>query len=298
VNNGKHFVAALIELEKEYTAILAACPPDGSGMPDWAVAGLREVYADGLIVDFVCYPSDDRLLHAAAQCLAHEQEQNRYRPSTISDRIAVVRRAREQSGGDWSAAKQGLITVLGAQKTSTVQRWMVLARDLDGEIAVWIDTNIPNLSQSFIVGNKYVIGKGEEARFKLSNPYSIIALKTLQDQLEIKAISSTTFVNEFCAPFKQLEVWEKSQIKTFGVTASSFAAFQRVVRRCCLSFSRPHLISSTSWGVGSLVRSREPLVRTVVRLWPNDYQCDPLFRLTAFRYASGCTLRCGITYLV
>ena len=59
----------------------AACPPaDGmevdeeSLWPEWLVPELRRVFAEGLLVDYLKYPSDDRLTHIAMQCLAHEQD--------------------------------------------------------------------------------------------------------------------------------------------------------------------------------------------------------------------------------
>ena len=167
----------------------------------------------------------------AVQCLSHEQEQNRYRVSTIGDKVRMVKRA-FSSSKDWSKAKYGLLEILGQHKTSTVQRWITLARDVDEQVLEWIEGHVPTLNQSFVVANKYIVGKGDDARVRLSAKYAIIALTLLMDHLEGKAgsISAPVFFNEFCSPLRTLEVWEKTQLRAFGVTAQGFAAFHRVVR--------------------------------------------------------------------
>lgn len=87
------------------------------------------------------------------------QDQNRYRPSTILDKVALVKRAFE-STKDWSKARKALLEILGDHKASTVHRWIVLARDMDAPVLEWIEANQPTLSQSFVIGNKYVTGRG------------------------------------------------------------------------------------------------------------------------------------------
>ena len=65
---------------------------------------------------------------------------------------------------DWTKARKALLDVLGDNKTSTVHRWIVLARDMDEAVLAWIEANHPTLNQSYIVGNKYVVGKGPNWR--------------------------------------------------------------------------------------------------------------------------------------
>ena len=179
LNNGKRWIAALREAkplyEKAKAEAEAACPPAEAGAatsasdkmevdeeslwPEWLVPELRRVFAEGLLVDYLKYPSDDRLTHVAMQCLSHEQDQNRYRVSTIGDKVALVNKA-FGSTKDWTKARKSLLEVLGDNKTSTVHRWIVLARDLDQGVLAWIEANRPTLSQAYVVGNKYVVGRG------------------------------------------------------------------------------------------------------------------------------------------
>ena len=107
-----------------------------------------------------------------------------------------------------------------------------MARDVDEEVLSWIAKNIPTLSQAYLVGNTYIIGKGAEARARMGAKYAVAALELLAEQLEVKkgSVSAATFVAEYCAPLRTLEGWEKSQIQRFGVVATGFASFHRVVR--------------------------------------------------------------------
>ena len=227
INNGKHFVAALKGIDKYLTELQPDEPPE------WLVPELARVFAEGLLVDWYKYPVDDRLIHSALQCLAHEQEQNRYRVSTIGDKVAIMKKTYLDSGSDWTKAKSALMGVLGAQKATTIQRWIQLARDVDEDVLSWIVKKLPTLSQSYLVGNEYIIGKGDEARARMGAKYAVAALELLAEQLEVGkkgAVSANMFVAEYCAPLRTLEAWEKAQIQRFGVVATGFASFHRVVR--------------------------------------------------------------------
>ena len=102
LNNGKHFVAALLQVRSsdEYKHFMSAGDASGDGTTSWLSVALIEVFSSGLFVDCMRMPTDDRLAHAATQCLAHETEQNRYRVSTVSDKISIARKAHTENGLD------------------------------------------------------------------------------------------------------------------------------------------------------------------------------------------------------
>ena len=73
MDNGKHWVSVLQELRVTYDANkLAACPQEDDAWSEWCAPPLRCTFDEGLLVDFVQYPTDDRLAHHAMQCLTHE----------------------------------------------------------------------------------------------------------------------------------------------------------------------------------------------------------------------------------
>ena len=88
------------------------------------------------------------------------------------------------------------------------------------------------MPQYYVVGNKYLVGHGEGARFKLSPEYARVAIDWLVDYEHDKAgtASAAFFVNDICLPAKTLEMWEAMMIKRFGSAAETFKPFQRVVQ--------------------------------------------------------------------
>ena len=82
LNNGLHAVKALMNVAAELDT-MAESPP-----PMWVNAELAEFFSGGgLLVDVVEYSSQDRTARHAMQALAHEQEQNRYRPATLKNKV-------------------------------------------------------------------------------------------------------------------------------------------------------------------------------------------------------------------
>ena len=131
LNNGLHAVKALMNVAAELEAA------DSGGSPDWLNEELAEIFSGGgLLVDVVEYSSPDRSARYAIQALAHEQEQNRYRPATLKNKVDLVSRI-YLSMKDWSSVTKQLLDVLGLSKRSTVQRWVTLARDLDADFVTY-----------------------------------------------------------------------------------------------------------------------------------------------------------------
>lgn len=63
-----------------------------------------------------------------------EVEANKYTPTSLQDKRAVVMRVHAKSpGGCWNHTTKSLCSILGENKRSTAQRWVVLARDVDSE---------------------------------------------------------------------------------------------------------------------------------------------------------------------
>ena len=226
-------------------------PDDGGGgglsPNEWVTEELQKVFEEGLLVDHVFYRGsepNDRMTQLAVQCFAHEMEQNKFQASTLNNKVEIITRMFQQSKNDWALAKKGMLEILGETKASTVQRWITLARDLDPAVLAHIDSLWPDLNQAYVIGNKYCVGKGEEARYRLSVHYAKIAFDRLVDKLQMNTnISASCFMSDFCAPFKHLQTWEKSQLKTFGAVASKFPAFQRVVRSLTTEAGRQKLLT-------------------------------------------------------
>lgn len=181
-------------------------------------------------MDIYQYPGPyDRLTHLTVQALAHESDQNKLYNTTLLDKARLVRAYFEREGRDWGKARDAIVKVLGQQKMSTISRWVVLAKDFSQDVLAHISRQ-RDIPQSFIVGNRFLVGKGEESRFKMADTWAKVAFDWYINQRDAgRAISSDEFVAEFCAPAKHAETWERAQRKIYGVVATGFKVFQRAV---------------------------------------------------------------------
>ena len=258
LNNGKHIIQALKDVLASYS------DPQVIDEEEWCVGDLFQTFTTGVYVDFVEYPEDDRDRQVAMQVHAHEQEQNKFRPSSIADKVGIVLRLHAKSaGGDWVVTNKTLLSILGGTKVSTCYRWVCLARDLDADVLGHIKVKRKELAVTYVSDNKCLLGRGESARYKLTPTYAKAALDRLFDVLDAgKTISSKDFFNDYCMPLKTLESWEKQQVSKFGQVARDFPAFQRLIRslqtengrqKLCLCVSQRLPISgtenSTAYGI-------------------------------------------------
>ena len=174
---------------------------------------------------------------------SHEQEQNKFRPSSIGDKIKITAKIHQRSpGGDWTTTMKSLQDILG-DKRATCYRWVCLARDLDEAVLRHINIRRKNLMAGFVTDNKYLLGRGEAARFKLNSDFAAVALDRLIDNLEGgKTVTAKDFQENYCRAFRQLETWQTSQIKRFGRIAVEFPAFARVVKSLSTEQGRHKLI--------------------------------------------------------
>ena len=124
-------------------------------------------------------------------------------PTSLKDKANLVLRVRMRStGGDWAQTQRALIEILGATKRTTVFRWVVIARDFDAEVLAYLGPRCKN---------KYLVGRGEEPRFKLSPKYAKIVFDLVFERMGLGInISTREFAQEFCCPLKHVETWEKA----------------------------------------------------------------------------------------
>ena len=225
LNNGKSTISALQELFSEQKE-------HGEKEAPWWVAGeLAEIFTSGVRCDFVQYAGDDRDLVVAWNALAHDAENNRYRQTSIETKVKVVESARARApGGDWQVVARSLLAMLGASKRGTVYRWINTAKFLPAGLLAHIKGR-SDFQQGFVMDNKYLVGHGDEAKFKLSLEYGKHALNLLFDKLDGgTTVIVEQFISELCNPMKQVELWGKAQRSHFGSAAcDKLPAFARVM---------------------------------------------------------------------
>jgi hypothetical protein len=112
-----------------------------------------------------------------------------------------------------------------------------------------------DLPQKFLVGNRFLTGKGDEARFRLGPEWARVAL-TWYKTAVVNGTPPTaqTFASDFCLPAKHAEAWEVSQAKVFGVVATGFRAFSRSVDRLKMESGRKAILR---WASDPELRKRK-----------------------------------------
>lgn len=192
------------------------------------LAGLR----DGFRYDvWQCESPYDRLSHITQQTFAHELDQNDLNMTSLGERAKIFNLHYESEGQDWLKATSAMVAVLGPNKQSTVVRWRVIAKDFSPDILNHIRAH-RDIPQKYVVGNKFLVGKGADGRFKLSNTWGKVAFDwCIAHRVQGLSPSSDAFQEEYCHVAKHGETWERAQKKVFGVTATGFKAFERIVAK-------------------------------------------------------------------
>ena len=207
LNNGRSTIAALLDLFH-----IQAQHSEGEP-PDWVAGELAEIFESGVRCDFVQYAEDDRDLVVAWNALAHDAENNRFRQTSIETKVKVVENARLRApGGDWQAVAKSLTAAYGTSKKGTIYRWINTAKFLPAGLLVHIKGR-NDLQQGFVMDNKYMVGHGDEVKFKLSQEHGKHALNLLFDKLDAgTTVTVEQFIGEFCNPMKTVELWGKTKV--------------------------------------------------------------------------------------
>ena len=263
--DGKHCVAALRALQGE--AQKAQTPPT------WFQGELRDVLETGLRVDLVTFGDD---VDAAAVSLfyvnAHESDNNKLRTHSVLSKVTLVKQPlaftfRASSVGASPScllrklrfmnrastaveAELLMCDVLGSHRRSTIHGWVKAAQTLAPSTLSLLASR-PDLPQSYVFVNRYLIGMGEEARFLavrqsealfcsrgrvlvirgylLKSEYADSALAQLFDVLDLKSKSVNTkeFISEFCVPQYRAQTWEKATRSKYAKVISRCPAFPR-----------------------------------------------------------------------
>ena len=89
---------------------------------------------------------------------AHDEESNRFRPSSLSSKLGVVDRAVQRApGGDIEKAKASLLSVLGPSAKTRVGKWVRAWKNLHNTIKVALPR--PSLCQ-FLFECLFISSKG------------------------------------------------------------------------------------------------------------------------------------------
>ena len=92
-----------------------------------------EIFKTGVVCDFVRFEDDDRTTRCLWYCSVHDEESNRYRPSSLHSKISVVATQFERYR-TYEETKKQIVKALGSGKASTVGKWIRAFKNLHGEV--------------------------------------------------------------------------------------------------------------------------------------------------------------------
>ncbi len=220
VDDGLSTVCACSELAEEHKA-----NAEEFAWPQ----SLLDIFAKGLPIDEAEYPVDDRDVRVSWNAMVHDEESNRYSPTSIAMKVEVATKMQKKvPGGDWVAVKKELGLIFGKARVSTIDRWIRAARSLEPAVLSKLDER-RHLKCSYIFDNPYFTAVGVKQTMRLSPEYKVHALHLLYDDLDgDQGVSVKQFVESYCKTMKYAELWVRKQHRSFGEVAAKSLGFQRV----------------------------------------------------------------------
>ena len=107
---------------------------------------LVEIFKTGVVCDFVMFQDDDRTTRALWYCSVHDEESNKYRPSSFHSKISMVATQYERYKTLEETKKQ-IVKALGSGKAVTVGKWIRAYKNLHADVKAVLG--------SFILGSPY-----------------------------------------------------------------------------------------------------------------------------------------------
>lgn len=178
-----------------------------------------EIFKSGLPMDFRTYGEVyERETHIAYQTLRHDDAQNKFRPSSVWQKINVVERyAAKTPGRDMAKVSASMLEVFGKSKKPTIARWVRAHSNLHPEVVKWLAT-YKMLPDSYIFDNAFLLGPGP----KLNPSDAIVALNLLRKGREDgRQHNPQDFKATVCSPLLVKTAWERSMRSQFGSAAES-----------------------------------------------------------------------------
>jgi hypothetical protein len=227
IDDGRKIVTVLLNIGKRLATMLE----EEKESALWYNDALKDVFENGYLFSRKEYPlGTENLERVIYQTLRHEEDQNRFEKTSLLQKATVARKMYEREGSCWTTCRKALLALLGDAKSSTINRWITIARDFNPSFLRL--TKQKDVPQNWICGNKFFVGIGEESRFKLGAEWGEIAFKWLLDSLDSRVpLNADCVRDEYCLVAKHCETWARSQEKRFKSIATGFKAYDRCIQR-------------------------------------------------------------------
>ena len=202
LDDGKSTIQALCALAAKFKA---GDLPESACCPN-----LLEVFRTSTIaVQLVFYPIDDVLERVAHNAHAHDEENNEYLPTTLSQKIKLAMQVKQAvMGGDWAKVQQWFVERYGQGKTTSVKRIILGARCLSQPLLDFIDERALRLGPghgmvpSYFLQNDFFCGVDpKKAHQRLDKDEQLHAARVMADILDDgRSMTQSYFVEKVCPP--------------------------------------------------------------------------------------------------
>ncbi|CAE7447316.1 unnamed protein product, partial [Symbiodinium sp. CCMP2592] len=172
--DGKHCIAALKK------AAETVAQSDDATQLEWYTGEIKDILTVGMRFDCIKFSDDDEAAVKLFYTMAHEQEANKLRTTSVEHKIKLVRAYVAKD------AENAMVEILGKSRRSTIHNWCKATAVLKEPVLIKLKEK-PDLPQGLVFTNKYFVGQGEETRFLLEPEQQIAQLWC---QLVMKKYSS------------------------------------------------------------------------------------------------------------
>jgi hypothetical protein len=234
LENGKHFIVALLQVKADHLPEgydpdkAAASPGQADDLPIWLKGYVQDIFENGLYVDHKRAPEPlDHAAHVAMQVWSHDASQNKFCESSVADKIEAYEKILAQMGGDHGKAEAMIRSITGQRVTAL--RWKQFSQCLEPAFKLFLK-DAKYISQAMILQNPYYTGMGEQKKLRLDANHTLLSAEWLLRRLESRGpVGAEDFVKKFCRVARKLQQFTNDTVKKYGIVATSFAAFNRVI---------------------------------------------------------------------
>ena len=187
---------------------------------------LVDIFSVGLPVKVVRFPDDtDRDTRRDWNVGKHDEEATSVRWSSIGLKCRSAMCAYKRTK-DWTTARKYLVKSFNFSET-TIGRWCRASAGLSELVLERLETPALEKAPAMAVfDNPYLMGTGAKTRDKLGDIYALRALENLSEK---PTMGVEYFLLTMCATMKIIELWDKLNIKRYGIVCEQSPAYKRLI---------------------------------------------------------------------
>ncbi|OLQ04568.1 hypothetical protein AK812_SmicGene12335 [Symbiodinium microadriaticum] len=178
------FICALKTMKQEW--VEAGSPTAGPSSAADIAEGtvlfderLVEIFHKGLPCDVITFVDEDPATRAAWFSSVHDEECNRFRATSLSQKLRVFSDAVTRANGSVEKATANLVDLLGSGAKPRVQKWGRAFRHIPLGLQEQL-ARFDTLPQSYIWDNAYIMGSGVNGRLRLPEDMALQSLELVK----------------------------------------------------------------------------------------------------------------------